>query len=222
MQVVIDNDAVDQCATSIAAQFNTVGSTRTYTRADGKTVSVKGGDYGWKIDSASLVASIDAAVDGTGPTTIELPVLQSADAVTTDGNRDFGTRYIDVDLTEQHARFYDESGNIIWESDIVSGEGNSEHATPQGTWSLNLKQSPSTLIGEMTSAGVPEYETVVQYWMPFEGNAVGFHDATWQSSFGGTRYLEGYGSHGCINLPLGSAAELYNLIQVGDVVVVHE
>jgi lipoprotein-anchoring transpeptidase ErfK/SrfK len=33
--------------------------------------------------------------------------------------------------------------------------------------------------------------------------------------------MEGYGSHGCINLPVDNAASLYDLCSVGDVVVVH-
>lgn len=57
--------------------------------------------------------------------------------------------------------------------------------------------------------------------MPFKGNSVGLHDASWQSAFGGQRYASGYGSHGCINLPTGAAGDLYGLIEVGDVVVVH-
>ena len=29
--------------------------------------------------------------------------------------------------------------------------------------------------------GKPKYESPVSYWMPFEGNMIGFHDATWQN-----------------------------------------
>ncbi len=73
----------------------------------------------------------------------------------------------------------------------------------------------------MTSEGTPEYESKVSYWMPFKGNSVGLHDATWQSAFGGQRYAQGFGSHGCINLPLSAAEALYGMIEPGDVVVVH-
>ena len=58
--------------------------------------------------------------------------------------------------------------------------------------------------------------------MPFDGNAIGFHDATWQAAFGGTRYKSGFGSHGCVNLSYSKAQELYGIIQVGDVVIVHK
>ena len=33
---------------------------------------------------------------------------------------DWGKRYIDVDLTEQYARFYDENGVCFWETVIIS------------------------------------------------------------------------------------------------------
>ena len=45
--------------------------------------------------------------------------------------------------------------------------------------------------------------------MPFVGNAIGFHDATWQPGFGGSMYMDGYGSHGCVNLSYGDAEALY-------------
>jgi lipoprotein-anchoring transpeptidase ErfK/SrfK len=34
-------------------------------------------------------------------------------------------------------------------------------------------------------------------------------------------YAEGYGSHGCVNLPYDAAQELYGMCQIGDVVIVH-
>jgi len=49
---------------------------------------------------------------------------------------------------------------------------------------------------------------------------IGLHDATWRSKFGGKIYTYD-GSHGCINMPKASAYELYDLIQVGDCVVIY-
>ena len=78
------------------------------------------------------------------------------------------------------------------------------------------------LIGEKDpETGEPEYKTEVKYWIPFIGNSIGLHDATWQTSFGGTRYKDGFGSHGCVNISLDAAAALYDIIKPGDVVVVH-
>ena len=74
------------------------------------------------------------------------------------------------------------------------------------------------LRGEKKENGEYEYETPVQYWMPFNGG-VGFHDASWQASFGGDVYTYN-GSHGCINLPPDKAAELYEIIDTETPIVV--
>ncbi len=58
-----------------------------------------------------------------------------------------GAPYCDVDLTEQHARYYDATGNLLWESGIVSGKPGGEDATPTGTYYLKTHQSPSMLRG---------------------------------------------------------------------------
>lgn len=50
------------------------------------------------------------------------------------------------------------------------------------------------LIGETDpSTGKPIYETPVNYWMRVTWTGIGFHDATWQAAFGGTRYKDGAG-----------------------------
>ena len=56
--------------------------------------------------------------------------------------------------------------------------------------------------------------------MPFVGNSIGLHDASWRGSFGGSIY-QSNGSHGCVNLPPDKAAELCSLIDRGTVVAVH-
>ena len=116
-----------------------------------------------------------------------------------------------VDLSAQHLYYY-QDGSIILESDIVSGDMQyAERQTPSGIFQLYYKKSPSVLKGKMLENGKYEYERPVTYWMPFNGG-IGFHDASWQPYFGGNRFREGGGSHGCINLPADKAAELYNRI----------
>lgn len=218
-EVSLNQDSVNACTQDIAKQCNTIGSERTYTRPDGKVVTVKGGTYGWKIDTDALIQALNEAIAAGQSATIDVPVLQSGKGFTSIGSQDWGSRYIDIDLAEQHARLYDDSGAVVWESDIVSGAYN-RNDTPQGVFTLNNRARNVTLIGQMKD-GKPEYETKVSYWMPFKGNSVGLHDANWQSAFGGSRYKQGFGSHGCVNLPVSKAENLYDLIQVGDVVVVH-
>lgn len=138
----------------------------------------------------------------------------------TPGARDRG-RHVDINLSTQYARLYDEAGDILWESWFVSGSLASNHSTPTGSFNVTTKARNQTLIGDDTNHdGEPDYKSHVDYWMPFIGNMVGMHDAPWRSAFGGSIYKSN-GSHGCVNLPPSKAAELYSLVHVGDPVIVH-
>lgn len=106
------------------------------------------------------------------------------------------------DLTAQHMYFI-QNGQIAMQCDIVTGNPNKGNATPQGMYSLYYKQQNQVLRGKKLEDGTYEYESPVDYWMPFNGG-IGFHDASWQSAFGGARY-QTYGSHGCVNMPPASS-----------------
>ena len=217
--VAFNEDTVIDWVANFALQYETIGSLRSYTRADGKQISVQGGPYGWKINREELRNQLVEAIKSASETTVDIPCYSTAAVVSGAGNRDWGARYIDVDLSEQHVYFYDDSGNLAWESDCISGKPDGEHDTVPGVWTILDKKSPSKLIGYENGHKI--YEQEVQYWMPFENVGIGLHDADWQPGFGGTMYADGYGSHGCVNLPPSKAAELYNLVQVGDVVSCH-
>ncbi len=221
-EVTIDEEALTNSLNEFLKAHTTVGAQRTYTRADGKHVTVSGGSYGWSYDGPALIEKVKEAFAAGSSEPIEVPVKQKADMIGTVGGRDWGSRYCDIDLSEQYAYFYDDSGACVWETAVVTGSPG-EHATPQGVYRVTGgKSSPSILVGQRDpETGKPEYETEVAYWMPFIGNSIGLHDATWQPDFGGSMYREGYGSHGCVNISLDAAAELYGIIRVGDVVVVH-
>lgn len=203
----------------LATACNTLGTSRTYTRPDGKVITVSGGTYGWVVDHEALMSLVKDGVAAGEKGQFDIPVSQSAGQFAGAGGRDWGNSYVDIDLAEQYARYYDDSGNIIWESAIVSGIPDGIHNTPAGVYMLNSKASPSKLIG--WENGEKIYETDVSYWLPFVGNVIGLHDANWQSSFGGTRYADGFGSHGCVNLPFSAAQTLYNMIPVGIPVISH-
>ena len=219
LNAVLDEGALTAWVDELAAQCGTVGTERSYTRADGKAVTVSGGVYGWSVDRDTLLGIVKEGVKSGRTGTVDVPCSTTGTAYNGAGARDWGSRYLDIDLSEQYVRFYDEAGALVWESACVTGTPNGEHDTPSGVYWLNQKQSPSTLVGYDGDTKI--YETKVQYWMPFVGNAIGLHDADWQPDFGGTLYKEGFGSHGCVNLPPSKAGELYGLIQGGDVVVCH-
>ena len=220
----LDISAITSWATDLANSFNTVGTTRWYTRPDGKQCVVEGGSYGWNVDITSTVKSIEDAIKNKQTGDIDLTYKTKGDTFTKKGEPDWKA-YIDVDLTEQHARYYDASGNLLWESGIITGNPNKNHATPTGVYCINSNNGGSTLLGKVDpTTGKREYETKVDYWMPFIGNSIGFHDASWQAdaSFSNNQAYLTVGSHGCVNLPPAKAKELSGLIKSGLCVVVHQ
>lgn len=119
--------------------------------------------------------------------------------------------YIDVDLTNQVLTYY-KNGMPAITSEVVTGNTSRHNDTPEGVYEIYMKQKGRTLRG-------PDYETFVNYWMPFTGN-YGLHDATWRGAFGGSIYRTA-GSHGCVNLPKSAASTLYELAPIGTKVYVH-
>lgn len=213
----------------LSKQLDTVGSTRTYSLPDGGKVSVSGGRYGWVIDGADVADSIVSNVKAGKSASIEVSMKQKA-VKHADGGADWGDRWVDVNLSTQHAVLYDK-GKTLWESSFVSGNSNKGYSTPTGVYSINSNMtskassgSPVKLVSPFKdSKGKPTYTSYVDWWVPFIDNQYAFHDASWRKSseFGGDTYKSN-GSHGCINLPPDKAKALYKLVSVGDVVVVHD
>lgn len=222
LSVTLSQDAITTWAKGdLSAKTDSVGTARTYTRPDGVQESVvAGGVYGWSINGAEAAQDIYNNIMTGSPTTLELPCYTTA-ATYNPGGQDWPTRYIDVDISDQHAIFFDSDGSAIWQADVVTGQPNLNRSTTQGTWTITNKQSPSTLVGPNDESGNPQWVSHVDFWMGVVGNLMGFHNAPWRSAFGGDIYLTN-GSHGCINLSYDDADKLYSLCNVGDVVIIHE
>ena len=215
MNVTFDEGAVRAYVQSLANKYDTKGKPRNFTTATGNVVTVEGGSYGWKIDQEAEYNALIANIQN-GETVTREPNYVSR-AASHEGN-DVGSTYAEVDLTAQQMYFI-QDGQVVLQSGVVTGNPNRGNGTPQGVYTLAYKALDQTLRGTKKPDGTYEYETPVKYWMPFNGG-IGFHDATWQSSFGGSRYLTN-GSHGCVNLPYDVAGQLYNLISAGTPVVCH-
>ncbi len=213
MKVTFDKKAVKEYIEELGDKYNTLCENREFKTARGDTVTVKGGYYGWKISEDKEYEHLIKDIKNGKEVEREPEYLTRA---VEHGTIDIGDTYAEVDLTNQRM-YFTKNGKVVLESPVVTGNPNRGNGTPQGTYSLTYKTRNATLRGERDENGEPEYETPVAYWMPFNGG-IGFHDATWQSSFGGSRYLTN-GSHGCINMPKDKAAKLYELISQGMPVV---
>ena len=220
MQDVISEEAVRGWLQQFGDTYDTIGTTRTFTTPTGKQATVSGGTYGWSINEK---AEYDVIIDAVKNSRVleREPEYYISGHAAVHGMPDWGSTYIDVDLSEQHM-WYVVDGSIALETDVVTGRPTPERITPEGTYSIVEMERNRVLKGSVNPAtGKPSYETPVNYWMRVTWSGIGFHDATWQPAFGGALNQTSAGSHGCINMPYDKAAQLYEMVEMGTPVVIH-
>ena len=192
----------------LGKKYDTVGVSRSFKTSTGKTVDIKGGLYGWKIDQKAELEALTEHIK-SGMTIVKEPVY-TRKAFSRDN--EIGNTYVEINITKQQLWFY-KDGKLIAQGYVVTGNPNRGNATVVGINSIIYKQKEATLTG-------PGYEAKVTYWMPFYGN-IGLHDASWRSSFGGEIY-KSRGTHGCVNLPYFLAKKIFDNIEEGTPVIVYK
>ena len=204
--VRINEGKATEYVKKLAASYDTAYKAKSLNTSYGKTVSITGGSYGYKINQAKEAATLVSLIKNGEQTSREPEYSQKGASRT--GN-DYGNTYVEINLTAQHLYFY-VKGKLVVQSDFVSGNAAKGWSTPAGAYSITYKQRNATLKGQ-------GYATPVSYWMPFNGG-IGLHDANWRKTFGGTIYKTN-GSHGCVNLPPAVAKTIYENISAGDPVL---
>lgn len=207
-QVSVDDEKVTHFVQQMASKYNTYGDVRKFKTSLGDKLKVYGGDYGWVIDKEKEKAQIYEDLTQGGHIEREPVYLQTARQY---GAYDIGSTYVEIDYTNQHLWYY-EKGELIVDTDIVSGNLSRWNGSPDGVFKIVYKQRDATLVGE-------DYSSPVHYFMPFAYN-VGIHDATWRRKFGDQIYLSS-GSHGCINVPKDAAEAIFEQIEVGTPVIAY-
>lgn len=205
--VTLDEQKIENYVQSLASKYNTYADVRSFKTSSGDTVEIGGGDYGWIVDKPKELEQLKADLEAGKPVSRE-PVYAQRPFV--EGKDDIGNTYVEIDYTKQHMWYY-ENGELVVESDVVTGNISRNNGSPDGVFKIVYKDSPAVLKGE-------DYESDVTYFMPFAYN-VGIHDASWRNGkFGGDIYKSS-GSHGCINAPLEVAQTIFEKIKVGTPVI---
>ncbi len=207
--VSLNEEKVKEFVDYIGSNYNTFGKTRTLETSYGQTIQVSGGDYGWWLNRGRETQELIDLIKAGAMLTKEPSYLQTAAQY---GDDDVGDTYVEVNITAQHLFFY-KNGELIVESDFVSGNISRGHVNPTGTFPVQYKEREAILTGE-------DYASPVDYWMPFYGD-IGFHDASWRNEFGGAIYKTN-GSRGCINMPHSAAEKMFQHIERGVAVFVYE
>lgn len=207
--VSLSKEKVDEFVDSIRKKYDTIFSNREFKTTYGKTVEVKGGDYGWWLNTAKESEGLMQQIEN-GESGERKPVYYQEAA--SHDKKDYGDSYVEINLTSQHLFVY-KDGQKVLDTDFVSGNVSTKHGTHTGTYGITYKERYSVLVGET-------YESTVSYWMPFDED-IGMHDAIWKSQFGSNFYKTD-GSHGCINLPYLTAKKIYGYVEKGTPVIVYE
>lgn len=204
--VSISRTAVDQYASALVNNYSDVARSGAFITTAGGTAPLEVKYYGHQVDGQALADDIYNCLTTGISGTREAPYVSAERAALP-----YGGSYVEVDLTNQNLWVY-KNGVCVVSTPIVSGcVANGDH-TPTGVFSIYKKVEDCWLVG-------PTWYDHVDYWMAFYG-AYGLHDASWRSEFGGELYIY-EGSHGCPNLPVEIAGEVYHNVSVGTPVIIH-
>lgn len=210
MKVSLDYDKVLAYVEELAKKYDTYATVREITNSYGNKTKVYFGSYGWKISQTKEAKKLIKVIE-KGKSVKREPEYMFRAACRKKGNIDWDDTYVEVNIGAQQMWYY-KNGECVVSSSVVTGDVTKGRSTPKGTYALMYKARNQTLTGQ-------GYASPVSYWMPFDTN-VGFHDASWRGSFGGSIY-RGNGSHGCVNMPSYNAQRLYQVIEPGCPVFVY-
>lgn len=197
-QATLLEDSVKAYVADLASRYDTLYYQRDFVTTGGQTIHYESSDYGYQIDQDGEAQQL--IQDIYSNTEVEREPVYAEKGYRRNGRDDICGNYVEADLTKQHLWFY-KNGELVVESDFVSGLPTEDRETITGVFVIPYKKSPETLKGDT-------WEEKVTYWMPFY-DGQGLHDAPWRSEFGGEIYKTN-GSHGCINLPADAARTIYD------------
>ncbi len=215
----VNNAAIANYVASVARQINVSPLAQEVFVANNTTKTIRNGRNGITVDQAAVTTTLADAVTQASPLKYTIPTETVAFSTQSSNLTPLNyPQYIEVNLTTQHLYAW-QDGQVIYDSPITSGATGAGFPTVTGLFHIYDKRTNTHLIGYQYGPEY-DYDVFVQYWMAFY-QGFGLHDASWRhGNFGGQDYYYG-GSHGCVNLPLATAAFLYGWAPVGTPVWVH-
>ena len=203
--VIYDDSFIEAQLTNCIESYNGKPDFITFRTTDGREIHVPNATLEAKVDTVSELSTLKKAMKENYVLTDRIPCFIM-------DNAEMGNTYVEVSIPQQHLWYY-KDGEVVLESAVVTGQVG-VHDTPPGCYYITQMVNGTYLTGD-------EYNNWVNRWMRLTVDGIGIHDANWRTSFGGDIYQTD-GSHGCVNMPNLKAAELYKLVDIGTVVVIHE
>ncbi len=212
-QMVLDQEQVADYLRTLDEKYSTYGTTREFESTLQGTVEVPPGILGWGIDIEAAAEELSNDILNQASGSHQLATVSSGGNAGAED--EIGDTYIEIDLTNQQMFLYVDD-ELILQTDIVSGQPGAE--TVPGANAVNEMLYKTNLVGYNQFYNV-NYSTPVDYWIRFDDQAQGIHDASWQGTFGGDTHLYA-GSLGCINTPHGAVATIFEYVEIGTPVMV--
>ena len=236
-KVKLNKEAMSEWVEQFCLKYKTVGTTRDFITHDKQTIKVAGGDYGWRLNYEATVKQTAKAIKNkkdieivkqyTSEPTEENKKLLSVELkpkyVSTGFQKDYVSfqhdwdteNYSEVDITDQMVYVF-RDGKQVYSSICVTGlDTDDERRTRTGCYYIKDKKEEYVLTGE-------DYETPSKYWVRIMWTGTGYHYLNrsdwgrWTPEIYKTR-----GSHGCINLQLEDAKNIFELVRMKDPVFIH-
>lgn len=199
----VDSDGFDEIIA--AAQAGGGPQVRAF-EASGKTVALNFFAYEDSFRGGVNIATGDLDNDGTQE------MITGPSAWRAEGRVDL-PKYIEVDLSEQRLRAY-ENGRMIRTFLISSGIPGFD--TPTGTFQISEKIYNKLYQGYYGPNSPHNFYLPNTKWnLRYDGARL-LHGAYWHNSFGRRK------SHGCINMPYPEAEWIYGWADIGTTVIVHQ
>lgn len=236
-KVKFSKAAMSEWVEKLCLKYKTVGKTRKFKTHDGKKIKVSGGDYGWRMDYKKTVNQAYKAITKNNNAADQNAYLENA---TEEGKEKLTTNlkpiyeetafkkdyenftndwdkknYSEVDLTNQMVYVY-KNGKLAYSSVCVTGlDSDPERRTRTGCYDIKDKKEEYVLTGA-------DYSTPTKYWVRIMWTGTGYHYLARSDWSRWSPQIYKYrGSHGCINLQLEDARNIYNLVKLGDAVFIH-
>lgn len=217
LQVKISEAQIKGYVQTVANQIDKAPINKKVVIKNGTSSVEREGQDGVALDQDKVTAEIFRAMQENRDIEIVLqanPVPYKTETIRTTSLD--SPKYIEVNLSRQYLWVY-ENGQVVHSAPITSGATGAGLGTVTGLFAIYSKRTNTYLNGAQYGYN---YNVFVNYWMPFF-KGYGLHDASWRNgSFGGRDYYYN-GSHGCVNLPAGTAAFIYNWSDIGTPVWVH-
>jgi hypothetical protein len=162
----------------------------------------------WVRYPGRIASPFYVAASFTVPHVVELPHSLESGTTTT-------LKRILIDRSEQRLTAYEENGDVFMSERISTGRDATP--TPRGTFTIFRKTPSRYMQGPLPGISNDYYDLPGVPWNLYfteQGGAI--HGAYWHDKFGQQW------SHGCVNLPVEKARELYLWADLGTQVVIRD